>query len=308
MKMTQRISARSLPAAVSAVLALAGCSDPQDISPYARKDAGSVSSGSGGSSAAGTGGDPFSAAGGSGQLVTSAGSAGMGGTAGSGTSGAGGSTSPDDAGASTEAAAAPTPAKIGTALFNADFEDGKSDSWTTYDGTLEIASGGAGASAKALGFRTTTPASIGKAVTMGASTATSFVLESDIMFQAGGQASLIFRVSMPTAGGPDNLTAYAAGLDSGAGNVWAAKFANMYSPLGSVPISVNTLTWYHLRVDVSPAGFVVFLDGTYIMSVNDASLTGGGMVGLRGDWGPIGDAGMAPKVLFDNVKQSAIGN
>ena len=145
-------------------------------------------------------------------------------------------------------------------------------------------------------------------MTSGASTATSFALESDIMFQAGGQASLIFRVSMPTAGGPDSLTGYGVGLDAGAGNVWAAKFANAYSPLGSVLMPINLQTWYHLRVDVRQAGFAVFLDGTFVMDVNSSDLTEAGMVGVRGDWGPIGDAGMAPEVLFDNVKQSAIAN
>src|SRR5206468_8680491 len=112
------------------------------------------------------------------------------------------------------------------------------------------------------------------------------------------QASLIFRVSMPTAGGPDNLTAYGVGLDTTANNVWAARFANMWSPLGTVAKSLATSTWYHLRVDVRPGGFVVFVDGVFVTEVIDSTLLDAGMIGVRGDWGPMGDAGIAaPEVL-----------
>jgi hypothetical protein len=224
-----------------------------------------------------------------------------------GAAGSGGTpTDSADAASNTADAASPSPAKLGAVLFNADFEDGKTDPWTTYDGAIAISTSGAAASTKSLGFRTTAKNSIGKAVTAGASTATSFALESDIMFESGGQASLILRVSSPTAGGPDNLTGYGVGLDTGASTVWVAKFANMWSPLGVETASVLPLTWYHLRVDARPGKLTIFLDGAFVMEVADVSLVDAGMIGVRGDWGPMGDSGTAPEVLFDNVKQSAI--
>ncbi len=126
------------------------------------------------------------------------------------------------------------------------------------------------------------------------------------MFESGGQASLIVRVSSPAAGGPDNLTAYGVGLDTGAGTLWAAKFANMWSPLGMETTSLLPLTWYHLRIDVHPGRLAMFLDGNFVMEISDASLVEPGMIGIRGDWGPLGDGGIAPEVLFDNFRQTAI--
>jgi hypothetical protein len=280
-------------------LALAGCSDPQDIPFRTKGDSGTSSGTAAKAEPSGTGGGAPSLVG-----TNTAGSASTIGAAGSG-----GSPTPvdsADAASNTTDAAPPSPAKLGAVLFNADFEDGKTDLFTTYDGAIAISTSGAAASTKSLSFRTTTRNSIGKAVTAGASTAKSFVLESDIMFESGGQASLILRVSSPTAGGPDNLTGYGVGLDTGASTVWVAKFANMWSPLGMETASVLPLTWYHLRVDARPGKLTVFLDGSFVMEIADVSLVDAGMIGVRGDWGPMGDSGTAPEVLFDNVKQTAI--
>ena len=45
--------------------------------------------------------------------------------------------------AETEAAATPALAKLGAVLFNADFEDNKTDKWTAYDGSIGSRLGGA---------------------------------------------------------------------------------------------------------------------------------------------------------------------
>jgi hypothetical protein len=287
---------------VIAALALAGCSDPQDIPFTHKSDSGASSGTAGKGESAGAGGNASS--------LTGANAAGSvsptGGTGGA--SGSGGSASPIDTADAANGvdAAAPSPAKLGAVLFNADFEDGKTDPWTTYDGAIAISTSGAAASAKSLGFRTTAKNSIGKAVTAGAPGAKSFAIESDILFESGGQASLIFRVSAPSAGGPDNLTGYGVGLDTGASTVWIAKFANMWSPLGMETATLLPQTWYHLRIDARPGKLTVFLDGAFVIEVADVSLVDAGMIGVRGDWGPMGDGGTAPEVLFDNVKQSAI--
>jgi hypothetical protein len=286
-----------------ATLALAGCSDPQDIKFARKSDAGATPASSSGQVASGAGGNESNLLGGS-----TGGTSFAGGGAGN-TAGASGSASDlgDGAAAADDVALpVPTPAELGAVLFSADFEDGNLDSWKTYDGTLAIAMNGANGSAKSLGFRTTATGSIGKAVTAGSPSATRFAFESDIMFESGGQASLIFRVASPSAGGPDNLTAYGVGLDTGASSLWAGMFANKWLPLGVQTISVLPSTWYHLRIDVRPGKFTIFLDGQFVMETTDGSLLDPGMIGIRGDWGPMGDSGTAPEVLFDNIKQTAI--
>jgi hypothetical protein len=173
-------------------------------------------------------------------------------------------------------------------LFSDDFNDGNANGWTSYDGTWAVESNE---------YSVVNGASIAKSIP-GATSGSSFTLEGDVKIVDGGQASLIFDVSSPGIGN-DALKGYAAGIDTN-NTVWAGKFNNNWTSLGSAAMTITAGTWYHLKIVVTSGNFKIYVNGTLGLNINDSTYTTGGSIGVRG--------GFNNHIHFDNILLSDSGS
>ncbi|NML35047.1 carbohydrate-binding protein [Paraburkholderia sp. G-4-1-8] len=85
-------------------------------------------------------------------------------------------------------------------------------------------------------------------------------------------AGFIVRTTNPTAGGPDSLTGYYVGLDTGTHTVVVGRQNNNWTNFIQYPVaSVVGGSTHHLKVTTSGNAILVDLDGQRVISVNDAT-------------------------------------
>ena len=166
-------------------------------------------------------------------------------------------------------------------LFSDDFNDGNANGWTVYDGTWAVESGE---------YSVVNGAGIAESIP-GVTSGSSFTLEGDVKIVNGGQASLIFSVSN-RAVGTDVFKGYGAGIDTN-NTVWAGKFNNNWTSLGSASMTITAGTWYHLKIVVTSGNFKVYVNSLLGLDINDFTYTSGGLIGVRG--------GFNNHLHFDNI-------
>ncbi|OLL28552.1 carbohydrate-binding protein [Burkholderia sp. SRS-W-2-2016] len=115
-----------------------------------------------------------------------------------------------------------------------------------------------------------------KAVAMASSYASASyeadVTVSDPVGTGAANAGFIVRTTNPTAGGPDSLTGYFIGLDTGTHTVVVGRQNNNWTNFIQYPVaSVVGGSTHHLKVTTSGNAILVDLDGTRVISVNDAT-------------------------------------
>ncbi|SMG56215.1 PA14 domain-containing protein [Paraburkholderia susongensis] len=85
-------------------------------------------------------------------------------------------------------------------------------------------------------------------------------------------AGFIVRTTNPSAGGPDSLTGYFIGLDTGSHSLVVGRQNNSWTNFIQYPVaSVVGGSTHHLKVTTSGTAITVDLDGQRIVSVNDAT-------------------------------------
>ncbi|WP_240766433.1 PA14 domain-containing protein [Paraburkholderia flava] len=115
-----------------------------------------------------------------------------------------------------------------------------------------------------------------KAVALGSTYATASY-EADITVSAPvgngpANAGFIVRTTNPTAGGPDSLTGYFIGLDTGSHSLVVGRENNNWTNFIAYPVaSAVGGSTHHLKVTTSGTAITVDLDGQRAISVNDAT-------------------------------------
>lgn len=154
--------------------------------------------------------------------------------------------------------------------------------WARYGGTWTISGG----------TYNVTSASGDKSILTPYPSKQNYTLEGDIKLNNAGQGSLIFNVTNP-ATGTDSLKGYGAGIDS-AGQVWLGRFNNNWTQLGLVNTTINTNTWYHMKVVVNEGNIKVYVGDMATPKINFTDTTFvNGTIGVRGGFGN--------SVSFDNI-------
>ena len=115
-----------------------------------------------------------------------------------------------------------------------------------------------------------------KAVALGSTYATaSYEADVTISNPVGtgpANAGFIVRTSNPTAGGPDSLTGYYIGLDTGSHTLVVGRENNNWTQFIQYPNSAITGgSTHHLKVTTSGTAITVDLDQQRVISANDAT-------------------------------------
>ena len=115
-----------------------------------------------------------------------------------------------------------------------------------------------------------------KAVAL-ATTYASASYEADVTVSApvgtgAANAGFVVRTTNPTAGGPDSLTGYFIGLDTGTHTLVVGRQNNNWTNFIQYPVStIVGGSTHHLKVTTSGTAILVDLDGQRVVSVNDAT-------------------------------------
>jgi len=164
-----------------------------------------------------------------------------------------------------------SPRPLWTNPFVANFDSGTDPGWAHYGGNFSFNSGkyllnDAGTNGKAMA---------------GDAFWTDGTLDADMMLSSLGNAGLVFRGVNPDYTGPDALFGYYAGLDTGGSAVLGME-SNSWKSLASVPMSVTTNVWHHLRVKLEGSQITVFVDDltTPLITLTDTNFYRG-QIGVR---------------------------
>ncbi|MET0237790.1 MAG: glycoside hydrolase family 43 protein [Kibdelosporangium sp.] len=144
------------------------------------------------------------------------------------------------------------------------FDDGNAVGWTTYGGSWSSSGG-----------RYDTTSSLGGKALLDTNFP-DFTYDADVtVSSANGDGGLVFRVTQP-ATGPDSYRGYYAGI-SATGRVLLGKANNGWTPLRSVPMTVQQGSRYHLRVEAVGSSIKVYVDDltTPKIAVTDTSYSSG---------------------------------
>ncbi|WP_240655877.1 PA14 domain-containing protein [Paraburkholderia phosphatilytica] len=115
-----------------------------------------------------------------------------------------------------------------------------------------------------------------KAVALGSTYATASyeadVTVSNPVGTGPANAGFIVRTTNPTAGGPDSLTGYFIGLDTGSHTLVVGRENNNWTQFIQYPIStIVGGSTHHLKVTTSGTAITVDLDNQRVVSANDAT-------------------------------------
>lgn len=115
-----------------------------------------------------------------------------------------------------------------------------------------------------------------KAVALGSTYATASyeadVTVSDPVGVGAANAGFVVRTTNPTAGGPDSLTGYYIGLDTGSHTLVVGRENNNWTQFIQYPnSSITGGSTHHLKVTTSGTAITVDLDQKRVISANDAT-------------------------------------
>lgn len=164
----------------------------------------------------------------------------------------------------------PVDPQLPSATFTEDFNDGNTDSWTTYGGTFTVIDG-----------KYVAKNGSGTKAVASSTSFSNFVYEADISLGSGTNdhnAGLIFRVQDPTVG-TDNLKGYYAGIGIN-GRVQVGKFNNNWKELASIPYPISPNTDYRMKVIADGRNIDVYINEEWVVSVVDRTYTTGA-IGVR---------------------------
>jgi len=155
--------------------------------------------------------------------------------------------------------------------FSADFTGDTDPGWSRYGGNISLSGGR---------YVFDNVGTYGKAMT-GDNFWRDGVLEADVFLSTAGDAGLMFRTTNPDYVGPDDAFGYYAGLRLG-GSVFLGRMSNSWTQLISVPLPVQSNTWYRLGVKMEGSAISVYVDDpiTPKFTFSDASFSRG-QIGVR---------------------------
>jgi hypothetical protein len=163
------------------------------------------------------------------------------------------------------------PPKVWPNSFSEDFDDDTDIHWSRYGGNISLSDGR---------YVFNQVGTYGKAMT-GDGFWSDGVLEADVLLSTGGDAGLMFRTTNPDYVGPDDAFGYYAGLRIG-GSVFLGRMSNSWTQLMSVPLPVQSNTWYRLGVKMNGSSISVYVDDptTPMFTFGDSSFRRG-QIGVR---------------------------
>jgi hypothetical protein len=163
------------------------------------------------------------------------------------------------------------PPKVWPAVFTEYFTDGTDTHWSRYGGNISLNGGR---------YVFNNLGTYGKAMT-GDNFWGDGLLEADVLLSTTGDAGLMFRTTNPDYVGPDAAFGYYAGLKVG-GSVFLGRMSNSWTQLISVPLPVQSNTWYRLGVKMDGSAISVYVDDSTEpkLTVNDGSFQRG-QIGVR---------------------------
>jgi len=155
--------------------------------------------------------------------------------------------------------------------YVASFDGGSDPGWARYGGNFAFAAGA---------YVLNNEGTHGKAMA-GDGFWTDGILDADVMINSSGNAGVVFRGTNPDYTGPDALFGYYAGLDTG-GSVVLGLQSNAWKVLASAPLSVQTNTWYHLRVALQGSQIALFVNNlsSPVITHSDTNFARG-QIGVR---------------------------
>lgn len=164
-----------------------------------------------------------------------------------------------------------SPRPAWTNPFVADFDNGTDAGWARYGGNFSISGGK---------YLLSDAGTTGKALA-GDGFWTDGTLDADLMLTSSGNAGLVFRMTNPDYTGPDAAFGYYAGLDASGFAVLGLQ-SNAWRSIASAPVSVQTNSWYHLRVTLQGSRLTLFVDdlATPLITVTNTTFSRG-QVGVR---------------------------
>lgn len=163
------------------------------------------------------------------------------------------------------------PPKVWPAVFTEDFGSGSDLHWSRYGGNISLSAGR---------YLLDNLGTYGKAM-VGDNFWSDGVLEADVLLSSAGNAGLMFRTTNPDYVGPDDAFGYFAGIQAG-GSVFLGRMSNSWTQLISVPLPIQSNTWYRLGVRMEGSAIRVYVDDpiTPKFTVSDGSF-GRGQIGVR---------------------------